>query len=49
MDEKAIVLLIALLVQSDDTDRMFYSAIIPKGAAMRHWLLTPDFQENRGF
>ena len=43
MDEKVIVLLIALLVHSVETDRVFYSGIIPKGAAVRHRQLTPDF------
>jgi hypothetical protein len=37
------VLLIASLVHSVETDRTFYSGIIPKGAAMRHRRLTPDF------
>ncbi len=38
------MLLIAILVQSNETDPMFYSGIIPKGAAFRHRRLTPDFR-----
>ncbi len=37
------MLLIASLVHSVETDQAFYSGIIPKGAAMRHRGLTPDF------
>ena len=37
------MLLIALLVHSVEIDRVFYSGIIPKGAAVRHRRLTPDF------
>jgi len=37
------VFLIALLVHSVETDQAFYSGIIPKGAAVRHRQLTPDF------
>ena len=37
------MLSIALLVHSVETDQAFYSGIIPKGTAVRHRHLTPDF------